>query len=282
MSSSDQPNLLSGQLANRQREEPEGEPQAKRIPSVFPQSSPARPTNLYPSCEENDSNDVVDKFIMVFVGVHKQPYSVREDTICRRSGFFRAIVSSDSWKQDTSNSVNLPNIPPRAFWAYLQWLKTKEVDITLWFDDPDDDLQMDQITQEDEQYAFVDAYIFAERLDDLRLRRYVMKVLIMGFHSSRTRPDGKWCTRIWNLTSKDSHLRTFIVEWFFLRFAGSATSVEFVQKASKYPEEAREEFARLASVRGLPPNGTRPSPNGVAKRAFEDAMRARLLERKSK
>lgn len=126
----------------------------------------------------------------------------------------------------------------------------------------------------------MDIYVLAENLDDRKLRNYVMKILITNCSKLAAVPDGEWCARIWKQTSDGSRLRTFVVEWLFFRYGGFARSARFERKAWEYPEEARKMFLEIAVERGLPASGSRP--NGVAKKAFHEAMRAKLLERRSR
>jgi hypothetical protein len=58
-------------------------------------------------------------------------------------------------------------------------------------------------------------------------------------------------------------------------------SARFAKVALTYPEEFREQFVELAfSEKGFPPSGSRP--NKIARQAFQDEMRAKLLEPRSR
>jgi hypothetical protein len=152
------------------------------------------------------------------------------------------------------------------------------VSLKIWFGCTGRDLQ---ITEHEELQAWMDIYVLAENFDDRKLRNFVMKIFIRNCPDLRTIPGGEWCATIWKQTSQDSRLRAFIVEWTFFRFAPLVKSARFAKVALTYPEEFREQFVELAfSEKGLPPSGSRP--NKIAKKAFQDEMRAKLLEPRSR
>ena len=269
------------QQGKRQREESEGEPQAKRVRWADSEPGWGQPATLPSSHNEdgNNKDEVVENVIKVLIDNDKHQFFVREDTICARSALFKAMVLSSSSrnKQGQETVVSLPTVSSDAFRTYLNWLKTKSVSLKIWFNQTGRDLD---ITEQEELQAYMDIYVLAENLDDRKLRRYVMKVFIKNCPDLRTIPSGDWCTGIWKQTLKGSLLRTFLVEWTFLRFAGFAASSQFASDAMTYPEEFRKEFVEIAFDRGLPSAGSRP--NGVAKQAFRDMLRGRLLERRSR
>lgn len=270
------------QQGKRQREDSDGESQAKRVrwadsePEWGQQadlpSSHTEIDNNHDDGNDNDDDEIVENVVKVLVENDSRQFFVREDTICARSGLFRAMVSSFSRGEE--KVVRLPTISSDEFRMYIRWLKTKRVSLKTWFDRTGRNLN---ITEQEELQAYMDIYVLAESFDDLKLRRFVMKVFIKNCPDLSTIPGSEWCTLIWKQTSQGSVLRAFLVEWTFFRYAWLAKSEQFAREALSYPEEFREEFAKLASEKGLPPSGNRP--NNVAKKAFQDAMRARLLKR---
>lgn len=275
------------QQGKRQREESEGEPQAKRVRWADSEPGWGQPATLLSSHNDdgnesrndNDNDEIVENVIKVLIDNDRHQFFVREDTICARSALFKAMVlsSSSRAKEGQKTVVSLPTVSSHAFRTYLHWLKTRSVSLKIWFEQTGRDLD---VTEQEELQAYLDIYVLAQNLDDRKLRRYVMKVFIKNCPDLKTIPSGEWCTGIWKQTSKGSLLRTFLVEWTFLRFAGFAASSQFASDAMTYPEDFREEFVEIAFERGLPPSSSRP--NGVAKRAFRNMMRERLLERRSR
>ena len=271
------------QQGKRQREDSDGESQAKRVRWADSEPEWGQQADLSSSHididnnrdDGNDNDEIVENVIKVLVENDSRQFFVREDTICARSGLFRAMVSS--FPQGQEKVVRLPTISPDVFRVYIRWLKAKRVSLKTWFNRTGRTLN---VIEQKELQAYMDIYVLAESLDDLKLRRFVMKVFIKNCPDLSTIPGGEWCTVIWKQTSQGSVLRAFLVEWTFFRYAWLAKSEQFAREALSYPEEFREEFAKLASEKGLPPSGNRP--NNVARKAFQDAMRARLLERKSK
>lgn len=271
------------QQGKRHRENSDGESSAKRIrwadsePGWGQQttmlSSPNDVDNSHDDGNDND-DEIVENVVRVLVENDSRQFFVREDSICARSGLFRAMVSS--FPQGQEKVVRLSTISPDVFRMYIRWLKTKRVSLKTWFNRSGRTLN---VTEQEELQAYMDIYVLAESLDDLKLRRFVMKVFIKKCPDLSTIPGGEWCTAIWKQTSQGSVLRAFLVEWTFFRHAWLAKSEQFARAALSYPEEFRKEFAKLASEKGLPPSGNRP--NNVARKAFQDAMRARLLERNS-
>lgn len=264
------------QQAKRQREESDGEPQAKRVwwADLQPESEDTLRTGLD---NTNNDDETVRNVVKVLVDNDKHQFFVRQDIVCALSKLFRAMVPFVGGQVATETVVRLPATSNNAFRTYLHWLKNRIVNLNIWFDRPGRTLEL---TESEELQAYIDIYVLAENLDDRKLRNYVMRIFIKNCHNLRTIPGGEWSTRIWKQTSKGSLLRIFLVEWSFFRFAPYVKSAEFGDVALSYPEEFREEFVNIAFDRGLPDSGNRPG--NIAKRAFQDAMRARLLEKRSR
>lgn len=273
------------QQGKRQREDSDGESQAKRVRWADSEPEWGQQTTLLSSHNDidnshddgndNDDDEIVENVVKVLVENDSRQFFVREDTICARSGLFKAMVSS--FPRGQQKVVRLSTISQDAFRMYIRWLKTRRVSLKIWFDRTGRNLN---VTEQEELQAYMDIYVLAESFDDLKLRRFVMKVFIKNCPDLSTIPGGEWCTAIWKQTSQGSFLRAFLVEWTFFRYAWLAKSEQFAREALSYPEEFRAEFAKLASEKGLPPSKNRP--NDVAKKAFQDAMRARVLEKRSK
>jgi hypothetical protein len=264
------------QQGKRQREESDGEPQAKRVwwADLQPESEDTLRTGLD---NTNNDDETVRNVVKVLVDNDKHQFFVRQDIVCALSKLFRAMVPFVGGQVATETVVRLPATSNNAFRTYLHWLKNRIVNLNIWFDRPGRTLEL---TESEELQAYIDIYVLAENLDDRKLRNYVMRIFIKNCHNLRTIPGGEWCTGIWKQTSKGSLLRTFLVEWAFFRFAPYVKSSEFGDVALSYPEEFREEFFNIAFDRGWPDSGNRPG--NIAKRAFQDAMRARLLEKRSR
>lgn len=264
------------QQGKRQREESGGEPQAKRVRWADLQPESTQQDTLMTGLDNSD-NEIVENVVKVLVDNDKHQFFVRQDIVCALSKLFRAIVPLVKGQEATENVVRLPTTSNNAFRTYYHWLKTRTVSLNIWFDRPGRTLEL---TESEELQAYIDIYVLAEDLDDRKLRNYVMRIFIKNYHNLRTIPGGEWSSGIWKQTSKGSLLRTFLVEWAFFRFAPYVKSAEFGDVALSYPEEFREEFVNFAFDRGLPDSGNRPGK--IAKRAFQDVMRARLLEKRSR
>jgi hypothetical protein len=266
------------QQGKRQREEFGGEPQAKRVRWADLQPESTQEDTLMTGLDNtNNDDEIVRNVVKVLVDNDKHQFFVRQDIICALSKLFRAMVPFAKGQEATENVVRLPSTSNNAFRTYLHWLKTRTVSLNIWFDRPGRTLEL---TESEGLQAYIDIYVLAENFDDRKLRNHVMRIFIKNCHYLRTIPGGEWCTGIWKQTSKGSLLRTFLVEWAFFRFAPYVKSAEFGDVALSYPEEFRKEFVNFAFDRGLPDSGNRPGK--IAKRAFQDVMRARLLEKRSR
>lgn len=267
------------QQGKRQREESDGEPTAKRVRWADLQPKSTQQDTLMTGLDKNTNSDdeIVENVVKVLIDNDKHQFFVRQDIICALSKLFRAMVPFAADQEAKEEIVHLPNTSSNAFRTYIYWLKNRSVSLNTWFDRAGRDLD---ITESEELQAYIDIYVLAVNLDDRKLRNHVMRIFIKNCHNLRTIPGGEWCTGIWKQTSKGSLLRTFLVEWTFFRFAPYVRSTEFASVAIFYPEEFKEEFVNITFDRGLPPSGNRPGNN--AKRAFQDAMRARLLENRSR
>jgi len=265
--------VSEAQNGKRQRDEPDGEPQAKRVRWASPQPSSSRHhVDLSDSHDDqsdnNDNND--EDVISVLIGDDEHEYIVSRETICNQSTFFRETVATDSCEYDEVIVVHLPEMRTREFETYLHWLDNGEVKAELWCGCTEEDMPEGR-----ELLAWMDIYNIAEYLEDHRLRAYAMEFLIAEHASWSTIPGADFSHAIWEATSEDSKLRTFIVEWVFHRFAGFTKSAKFVEQAPMYPEEFQKEFAKLAVSKGLLPNGVVPDEKSDL--AFQDDMRAKLL-----
>lgn len=264
------------QQGKRQREESEGEPQAKRVQCESSQVQSTQQIDLASSHVNNngDNDEIVENVIRVLVENEKHQFFVRQDKICESSKLFRAMVSSSTGPE---SFVSLPTTTSDEFRTYLYWLKTRDVSLQVWFNRTGQSLL---ITQPEELQAYMDIYVLAENLDDRKLRNHVMKIFIHNCPELSAIPDEEWCARIWEQTSEGSRLRSFVVEWLFFRYGGFVRSARFEREAWEYPEEARKMFLQVAVERGLPAGGSRP--NKVARDAFQEAMHGKLLERRSR
>lgn len=263
------------QQEERQREDSDGESQAKRVRWADSEPEWGQQADLSSSHSDidnnrddgNDNDEIVDNVIKVLVDNDKHQFFVHEDAICARSGLFKAMISSSA---SQGKFMRLPTMSSRAFRTYIHWLKTKRVSLKTWFNRTH---RGPQVTEQQKLQAYMDIYVLADQLDDGKLRRFLMKTFIKNCPDLGTIPSSEWCTAIWKQTLQGSVLRAFLVEWTYFRYAWLAKSEQFAREASSYPEEFCEEFAKLTSERG---------PNNVARKAFQDAMRARLLQRRQK
>lgn len=221
-----------------------------------------------------DNDEIFENVIRVLFENEKHQFFVRQDKICSSSRLFRAMVSSSTGRE---SFVSLPSTSSDEFRTYLHWLKARDVSLQVWFNRTGQSLLL---TEPEELQAYMDIYVLAESLDDRKLRNYVMKTFITNCPKLGAVPDGDWCARIWKQTSDGSRLRTFVVEWLFFRYGGFTRSARLERKAWEHPEEDRKMFLEIAVERGLPASGSRP--NGVARKAFQEAMIAKLLERSSR
>jgi hypothetical protein len=223
--------------------------------------------------EDNTSDDDSDDetVIEVLIGDDEHEFIVRRETICEQSAFFQEAVEAEDLKEDEGLIVLLPDFHKSAFETYVHWLENGEVKAKLWCDCSEEDMPEGQ-----ELLAWMSVYVMAdEQLDDHELRTHAMEFLIAEHAGWITIPGADFSHAIWEATSEDSHLRTFIVEWVFHRLAGFTKSAMFVEQAPTFPKEMQEAFAELVATRGLPLSGA--VPDASSDLAFQDAMRAKLL-----
>lgn len=194
----------------------------------------------------------------MLVGEQEHRFQVHKDTICEKSKFFEAAVSSDRWREGKEKLVRLPDISPDIFRCYVHWVYTGHLLPGVHFEDT-------ELDESHEQTTYIAAYIVADILDDFKLRTHVIEHLIAGVSSWSTVPGGNWCSEIWAETPKGSPLRVFLVEWTYSSLEAGC----FSKDVSHWPKEFLEELAMLA----MKENTVR----GLSKHSLKKRLRAKLL-----
>jgi hypothetical protein len=195
-----------------------------RISLQDPGTSGADKVNSY----EYDYNDL----ITVLVDEDEVELTVHKATICEKSKFFEAAVSSDRWKEGKEKVVRLPEVDSDEFRAYIHWVYTGKFLPEIHWETAD-------VGEHEVKTTYMQGYILADVLDDHELRTHALETLIDKCIHWTTFPSGEFCEDIWEQTPKGSPLRTFLV-LFVERYADP---VRFFEIISTYPREFLEEFA---------------------------------------
>lgn len=202
---------------------------------------------------EYDYNDL----ITVLVGEDEEKFSVHKDSICEKSKFLSAAVSSGRWREGKKKLVRLPDIRSDKFRLYVHWVYTGEVVPEVKWNVPEADA--DQALS-----AYIAAYILGDVLDDHRLGECAIETMIDKCPGKSGVPGGEWCTAIWEQTSVSSPLRIFLVRftWDYM------TTEQFATLLPTYPREFLEQSALWAMCT----NHDRPSDS-----VFQECVRNALF-----
>jgi hypothetical protein len=147
-----------------------------------------------------------NNIITVLVGQSKTNSSVYKDIICEKSKFFEAACAPDRWLEGNAKTVPLPHVRPETFKTYYHQMVTGLLLSSVHWG-------RETFTAEEEQEAFIEAYILGDFLDDAAYRRYVMSMLLRQRGRWGVAFNNSFITRIWEATPENSPLRTFTLEW---------------------------------------------------------------------
>ena len=198
----------------------------------------------------------------MLVGPDEFPFKVHRTTICERSKFFNAAVSTKRWTEGQENIVRLPEGSAAKFQMDVHWVYTgKLVPEVYW--------HRDGLDSDEEQRAYYNAYIIGDILDDSDLRTLALDTMITESATWELMPSLNTCQQVWEKTPKGSPLRAFIV--------GLIASVEehscFLGDVGELPKEFLEEMAVLFMRQR---SADREDPA-----EFEARIRAELLPERS-
>lgn len=184
--------------------------------------------------DESDSDVSEDCIVKILIGIDEQEFFVSKNTICRQAGYFNDVISTDYLQDDKDIVVRLPGMLPKPFRTYLHWVEHREVIPELWPGCAEEDL-----AEEMELQAWMFMYVLAdEHFFDPELKTHAMEFLIAEHASWSSVPGGEFTTHFWRHTYEDSHLRTFMVEWIFHRYAGFTKYARFARDALTYPKSS--------------------------------------------
>jgi hypothetical protein len=162
-------------------------------------------------------------------------FTVHKDTICEKSKFFEAAVSTNRWKEGQDNVVRLPEVDPDEFRTYIHWAYTGKFLPEIQWETAD-------VGEHEAKTSYMHGYILADLLDDHELRTHTLETLIDTCIHWTTFPRGETCEHVWEHTPPGSPLRTLLVLFIEQR----ADPVRFFESISTYPREFLEEYAMHA------------------------------------
>jgi hypothetical protein len=224
--------------------------------SAYIRAMPAcnSPWLTYISSYKFDHNDL----IVVLVGPKEDKFQVHKDTLCERSKFFEAAVSTDRWTEGQEKVVRLPEVAQRALRTYVHWVYRDELNVHVYW-------QKDHISTWKEQETFFEAYMLAEYLDDSCLRTLAMDGMISNSVLWDQVPGSYACHAVGDGTAKGSPLRRFVLEW----RAQRESKESFADDVEDLPKEFLEEMVVLLM--------NRRSRKKETHEAFAIRMQAELL-----
>lgn len=122
----------------------------------------------------------------MLVGADEFPFKVHRTTICERSKFFNAAVSTKRWAEGQEKIVRLPEGCVAEFQMYVHWAYTGKLSPKIFWHR--DDLDSDEV-----QRAYYNAYIIGDVLDDSDLRTLALDTMITESAAWEHSPCPKTC-----------------------------------------------------------------------------------------
>ncbi|KAK6430781.1 hypothetical protein LTR95_013059 [Oleoguttula sp. CCFEE 5521] len=161
--------------------------------------------------------------MIVLVGDPAREFIVRKDYICAKSKFFEAACST-RWLEGQEKTVELRDVEPTIFAQYVHWIYHNKLNLP--------DCADSSPVHRDE---LLDAYLLADRIDDMELRNYLVSQIHSDMRRRALQPGCDWLHRIFEGTSAGSPLRKLVVDWYVKRRTRDNSRVkeypaEFVEK----------------------------------------------------
>jgi hypothetical protein len=122
---------------------------------------------------------------------------VNKDKLSVRSKFFKAAIAK-KWKEGEEEVVRLPEVEPDIFQMYADWAYSNVVT-------PAYPLRA-------ETRSLVKLFLLGDFLDDIRLRIKTMELLVASVKTVNTFPSVDSIALIWNNTTAESLLRTWMLD----------------------------------------------------------------------
>jgi hypothetical protein len=111
----------------------------------------------------------------LFRNEHEEAFLVHQQIISLKSKFFTAACRK-VWTEGAEKLVRLPEVEPRLFRSYLNWVYTGDLAVDVSVADAE------ETASELKYRGFVKLYVLGDTLDDLALRNSAMKIIVNGDH----------------------------------------------------------------------------------------------------
>lgn len=147
--------------------------------------------------------------ITVLVGDGKKPkqFVVHKCYLTKTSDFLSAALNG-AWREAKNGRINLPNVEPRAFECYIQWLYTGEVPV-----------EFGKQGTTNMEVAFVaydllmDLYMLGHFLLDAGFQNAVIDSTLKTKRETTIYPGAGSIRQIWDETPEDCTMKRLITRW---------------------------------------------------------------------
>lgn len=136
---------------------------------------------------------------------HTTSFTVPECLLTETSDFFKAACRDGAWIESTSRTINLPDVDPDVFNAYLLWVHRKALPTA-----PSDDAF--ELVED-----LVRLWLLADRLADFRLRNAVIDAILVELNDFTTSLNvfpPELAARVWSATTPGRSIRRLIVDYY--------------------------------------------------------------------
>lgn len=142
-----------------------------------------------------------------------------------KSKFFKAACS-ETWKEGQERIVRLPDVAPRTFQRYIDWIYGSL-------------LVVGEGSGVADISAMVNLYLLGDVSDDVKLRNRTMKALNDYAYFDKTSTSVELTQKIWDRTTPNSLLRKWIIDEMIMRHSRA----QFEAKVAGYPVDFVQQIA---------------------------------------
>ncbi|KAF2706562.1 hypothetical protein K504DRAFT_504685 [Pleomassaria siparia CBS 279.74] len=173
------------------------------LSSPMRNSSPVRDVRV----AQSEATNFLQSIIKVVVGLEgqSQTFFVHERLVTDRAPFFQRAINEELRDSD-DKIIELPDDSPTVFFTYLQLLYTGKLPIKV------KNLRQDNKDARHEYDILVELYVLAEKFEDVETRNIAIDAMIAKSRTERSVPGMYNVQRIFDDTSDESPLRTFVVD----------------------------------------------------------------------
>ena len=162
--------------------------------------------------------------------------NVHRGVLCQSSAFFQNALKPE-WTTQEERVIKLPEDSANTVIDYIKWLYYDEIETKL--DEASVDTREKQAVAAEKAFCLLaDAYVFGEKIIDLRYKEAVMKAIFATLKSYNWNMGPESVNVIYEGTPPGSPLRRFIAESIaYKAFVDSNEGVGWLQYIEGYPRD---------------------------------------------